>query len=188
MCVACSQLEKLRAALLDIRQTHVITDHYSGEDNYHHHHHHHHSEQHNDISEHVSQHMRKQLKDCLRHHQNIQRYDHVWKCILYECLPSAGRYYNLVFFQVYENVGRHNESSSVWTIPDILLNDVFRSSLHYDGKCFSLIYNKFNFVYFYAFFYDMSNILPVFCRISGKSQEISVIWNRISVNRKSCGN
>jgi len=71
--VACSQLEKLRAALLDIKQTHVISDHYSGEDNHHHHnHHHYHSERHLDISEHVFQHMQKQLKDCLRHHQKIQ--------------------------------------------------------------------------------------------------------------------
>jgi hypothetical protein len=69
--VTCSQLEKLRAALLDIRQTHIITDHDSGEENYRH------SERHNDISEHVFHHMRKQLNACIRHHQNIQRYDHV---------------------------------------------------------------------------------------------------------------
>jgi hypothetical protein len=80
MSVPCSQLEKFRAALLDIRQSHVITDHESGEDNYHH------SERHTDSSEHVFQHMREQLNDCIRHHQNIKRYDHEWKCIQFECL------------------------------------------------------------------------------------------------------
>jgi hypothetical protein len=74
--VACSQLEKLRTSLLVIRQSHVITDHDSGEDNYHHHHHTH-SERHTDISEHVFQHTRRQLNDYLRHHQNIKWYDHV---------------------------------------------------------------------------------------------------------------
>jgi hypothetical protein len=72
VCVACSQLEKLRAALLDIRQSHVITDPYSGEDNYQRH-----REWQNDTSEEVFQNIRQQLNDCIRHHQNIQRYDHV---------------------------------------------------------------------------------------------------------------
>ena len=72
MIVPCSQLEKLRAALLDIRQA---------QDNYHHH-----SGRHTDISEHVFQQMRKQLNDCICHHQNILRYDHVWTCIQFECV------------------------------------------------------------------------------------------------------
>jgi len=70
--VPCSQLEKLRAALLDISQSQIINDHDSGEENYHLH-----SELHTDISENVTKHMRKQLNDCIRHHNNIQRYDHV---------------------------------------------------------------------------------------------------------------
>ena len=52
---------------------------------------------------------------------------------------------------LYEKFGRNNESSSIWTIPDYLLNDVFRRYLRYDGDYFSLINNKFNDVYFYIF-------------------------------------
>ena len=73
MIVPCSQLEKLRAALLDIRQA---------QDNYHHH-----SGRHTDISEHVFQHIQKQLNNCICHHQNILRYDHVWTCIQFESVP-----------------------------------------------------------------------------------------------------
>ena len=64
---------------------------------------------------------------------------------------SSGREYNLIYFQIHGNIGRHNESSTLWTIPDLLLNDVFRRSIHYDGKYFSLIYKIFNDVYFYVF-------------------------------------
>lgn len=80
VCVPCSQLEKLRAALLHIKQTHVRTDHYSGEDNYHY------SERHTNISGNVIQHLRKQINDCIRHHQNIQRYDNLWKYVQFKSL------------------------------------------------------------------------------------------------------
>ena len=68
MCVAGSQLEKLRAALLDIRKTHGIslqdcevqTDELeaAGQKNTH-------SEQ--------FRHMQEQLNSCIRHHQEIKR-------------------------------------------------------------------------------------------------------------------
>jgi hypothetical protein len=63
----------------------------------------------------------------------------------------------------------------VWTIPDYLLNDVFQRSLRHDGKYFSLMYNKLNYIYFYAFYYGTVKNLLLFWRISGNSQEISVI-------------
>ena len=68
VCVACSQLEKLRAALLDIRQTHGTslqdcggeTDEReaAGQKNTH-------SEQ--------FRHMQEQLNSCVRHHQQTKR-------------------------------------------------------------------------------------------------------------------
>ena len=68
VCVACSQLEKLRAALLDIRQTHGTslqdcggeTDEgeAAGQKNTH-------SEQ--------FRHNQEQLNSCVRHHQQIKR-------------------------------------------------------------------------------------------------------------------
>jgi hypothetical protein len=68
VCVACSQLEKLRASLLDIRQTYVTAERDSGADT--------------DLQEaqgqaHASQelfrHMQQQLNNCIRHHQEIKR-------------------------------------------------------------------------------------------------------------------
>jgi hypothetical protein len=68
VCVAGSQLEKLRAALLDIRQTHGISlldcedeideREAAGQKNTH-------SER--------FRHMQKQLNNCIRHHQEIKR-------------------------------------------------------------------------------------------------------------------
>jgi hypothetical protein len=68
VCVACSQLEKLRAAILAIRQTHVtseqdrgvVTDQQDEEGQAH-------------SSEELFRHMKKQLNDCIRHHQEIIR-------------------------------------------------------------------------------------------------------------------
>jgi signal transduction histidine kinase len=68
VCVACSQLEKLREALLDIRQTYGKSLQYcggksdereaTGQKNIH--------------SEHF-RHMQEQLNNCIRHHQEIKR-------------------------------------------------------------------------------------------------------------------
>ena len=68
VCVACSQLEKLRAALLDVRQTHGTslqdcggeTDEREA------------AEQKNTHSEQF-RHMQEQLNNCIRHHQEIKR-------------------------------------------------------------------------------------------------------------------
>ena len=87
---------------------------------------------------------------------------------------SSGTEYNLIYFQIHGNDGRHNESSTVWTIPDLLLNDVFQRSLHYVGKYCRLIYKLFSDVYFYMFSANMLNILSLACRSSGNSKEISV--------------
>jgi hypothetical protein len=63
-CIACSQLEKLRASLLDIRQTHGTAEldrrDETGQE-----------EGHVYASDEVIRHMQKQLNDCIRHHQDI---------------------------------------------------------------------------------------------------------------------
>jgi len=66
--VACGQLEKLRANLLDIRQTYVTSEqHIRAETGQHE------EEGQGHASEDMFQHMQKQLKNCIRHHQKIQR-------------------------------------------------------------------------------------------------------------------
>ena len=68
VCVACSQLEKLKLALLDIRQTHVISEQYCRDEmqqpDVH--------EQHN-LSDESFRHMQEQLNKFIRHHQLIKR-------------------------------------------------------------------------------------------------------------------
>jgi hypothetical protein len=64
VCVACSQLEKLRAGLLDIRQTHVTAERDCG------------TQGHARASEELFRHMQKQLNNCIRHHQEIKRCSH----------------------------------------------------------------------------------------------------------------
>jgi hypothetical protein len=67
--VACSQLEKLRAALLDIRQTHVTAERDCGTQT---------DQQETQgqarASEELFRHMQKHLNNCIRHHQEIKRY------------------------------------------------------------------------------------------------------------------
>jgi len=68
VCVACSQLEKLRAALLGIRQTRVASDQKrenerDGPE----------SELQTHYAEQLFQRMREQLDECIRHHQEIKR-------------------------------------------------------------------------------------------------------------------
>jgi hypothetical protein len=66
VCIACSQLEKLRANLLDIRQNRDISKDSSAE-----------TGQEEERQVHTSQdvfyHMQKQLNDCTRLHQQILR-------------------------------------------------------------------------------------------------------------------
>jgi hypothetical protein len=70
VCVACSQLEKLTAALLDIRQTHVTAERDCGTQT---------DQQEAQgqarASEELFRHMQKQLNNCIRHHQEIKRCD-----------------------------------------------------------------------------------------------------------------
>ena len=68
VCVACSQLEKLKLALLDIRQTHVISEQYCGDEMQHSDDH----EQHN-LSDESFRHMQEKINNCIRHHQLIKR-------------------------------------------------------------------------------------------------------------------
>jgi hypothetical protein len=70
ICVACSQLEKLRAAILDIRQTHVTSEQDCGAER---------DQQEGQgqeqvhTSEELFGHMQKQLNGCVRHHEQIIR-------------------------------------------------------------------------------------------------------------------
>jgi hypothetical protein len=68
VCVACSQLEKLGAAILDIRQTHVTSEQDCGAET---------DQQEGQgqvrTSEELFGHMQKQLNDCILHHQQIIR-------------------------------------------------------------------------------------------------------------------
>jgi septum formation topological specificity factor MinE len=65
VCIACSQLEKLRANLLDIRQKHVTSEQDSGAETD--------QEEGGQVqtSQEVFSRMQRQLKDCVRHHQLI---------------------------------------------------------------------------------------------------------------------
>jgi hypothetical protein len=71
VCVACSQLEQLTTALLDIRQTHVTAERDSRTQ----------TDQQEEqeqarASEELFRHMQKQLNNCIRHHQEIKRCGH----------------------------------------------------------------------------------------------------------------
>jgi glucose-6-phosphate-specific signal transduction histidine kinase len=63
--IAGSQLEKLRVALLDIRQTHVTAERDCGTQE---------TQGQARASEELFRHMQKQLNNCIRHHQEIKRY------------------------------------------------------------------------------------------------------------------
>jgi hypothetical protein len=65
--VACIQLEKLRASLLDIRQTHVTAERDCGTQE---------AQGQARASQEIFQHMQKQLNDSIRYHQEIKRYSY----------------------------------------------------------------------------------------------------------------
>jgi hypothetical protein len=67
--IACSQLEKLRANLLDIRQKPDTSEQDSGAETDR-------EEEETQVhtSQEMSRRMQRQLKDCIRHHQHILRY------------------------------------------------------------------------------------------------------------------
>jgi len=71
VCVACSQLEKLRLALLGIRQKHVIPEQHCGDEIQQSHIH-----KQPNLSDESFRRMQKQLNNCIRHHQQIQRCGH----------------------------------------------------------------------------------------------------------------
>jgi hypothetical protein len=75
VCIACSQLEKLRASLLDIRQTHVTAQRdcgtQAGEQE---------AQGQARASQELFQHMQKQLNNCIRHHQEIKRCGYKNQC------------------------------------------------------------------------------------------------------------
>jgi len=70
VCVACSQLEKLGAALLNVRYTRVTADQPRGNDS---------DDQESELQTHNSKQlirrMREQLEECIRHHQETKRCD-----------------------------------------------------------------------------------------------------------------
>jgi signal transduction histidine kinase len=68
VCVACSQLEKLNLALLDIRQTHVTSEQHCGNE----------TDQEEtggqkNTPSQLFRHLQEQLNNCVRHHQEIKR-------------------------------------------------------------------------------------------------------------------
>jgi len=69
VCVAGSQLEKLRSALLDIRQTHGTSLQECGDET-----HEWEAAAQKNIHSEQFRHMQKQLNNCIRHHQEIKRY------------------------------------------------------------------------------------------------------------------
>jgi len=66
VCGACSQVEKLRAALLDIRQTHGISEQNCADA----------GDQRALTYDEQFRRMQKQLNNCIRHHQQIKRCGH----------------------------------------------------------------------------------------------------------------
>jgi len=71
VCVACSQLEKLKLALLDVRQTHVISEQHCRDETQESH-----IQEQPKLSDEWFRRMQKKLNNCIRHHQQIQRYGH----------------------------------------------------------------------------------------------------------------
>jgi len=99
VCVACSQCEKLRAALLNIRQTLVIIEREPGDESCQQD-----SERQTHTIEQGFQHMQKQLNECIRHHQDIKRYEHkssTFNLYFFHCSARKNivLQYNLVFFR-----------------------------------------------------------------------------------------
>jgi hypothetical protein len=83
--VACSQLEKLRANLLDIRQKHDVQEHDSGAETD--------QEEEGQVqqtSQKMFLQMQKQLNDCINHHQQILRYAHILStAVFFHRIPTT---------------------------------------------------------------------------------------------------
>jgi hypothetical protein len=116
VCVACSQLETLRAAILDIRQTHVTSEQDCGAET--------------DQLEGEGQvrackklfgHMQKQLNECIRHHQQIIRcvYNEITKSkliLLFRIRETRMFLHKIKYFHIHGRTGNCNKSSTVWAI------------------------------------------------------------------------
>lgn len=83
VCVACSQLEKLRAALLDIRQTHVTSDQTFTEERDPQ------KEGESHTSEEIFRHMQKQVNACICNHQKINRCGHIQEFLLFQLVALS---------------------------------------------------------------------------------------------------
>jgi hypothetical protein len=86
VCIACSQLEKLRANLLDIRQKLDTSAHDSGAE----------TDREEETQVHVSQEvfrsMQEQLNDCIRHHQLILEYGHFFNQMISRSLVKRSSF------------------------------------------------------------------------------------------------
>jgi hypothetical protein len=137
VCAACSQLEKLRAAILDIRQTHVTSEQDCGAET---------DQQEGQgqgqgqvrTSEELFGHMQTQLNDCIRHHQQIILcvYTTFIKHKLLSLFMRETRVIlqNLTYFQIHGSTGRHNECCTDWSISDYAIINVFCRLLGHHGK------------------------------------------------------
>jgi hypothetical protein len=134
VCIACSQLEKLRASLLDIRQTHVTAQQDCGtqadqQD----------AQGQDPASEERFRHMQTQLNNCIRHHQQIKRFNinSIETHALFRARHDWMYLHWIVRFQIHGSNWRRNESPAVWNISNYVGRDVFRRFLRNNGKVLS---------------------------------------------------
>ena len=133
VCVACSQMEKCTLALLDIRQTHVVTEQQSGDEIQHSDVH----EQHN-LSDESFRHMQEQLNNCIRHHQLTKRCCYKkknWIKTGVNILIVASKHFLL--FQIHGSARKYNESPSVWCTVHVFDINVLYRLLYRHGKVLS---------------------------------------------------
>ena len=91
VCVACSRLEKLRLALLDIRQPYVISEQTFREER----------DQQKEgefhTSEEMFRHMQNQVNACIRHHQNIKRCGNIQQYLSFQLVLLFMRILILIY-------------------------------------------------------------------------------------------
>ena len=134
VCVACSQLEKLKLALLDIRQTQIISEHHYGDEmqpaDIH---------QQPNLSDESFRHMQEQLNSCIRHHQQIQRWVIKSNQIKIRVIVMIVEFEHFFSFQTHGSIRGYNESPSVRTTLYIPINNVPWRFLHRYGKISSSV-------------------------------------------------
>ena len=151
-CVACNQLEELRAALLEIEQIDVISVKKFGEEVEQLR-----SEVHVHNSEQIFIRMQKQLNYCIRHHQQIRRHGfktNYWTKHVF--LLGTLSVYDLPSHFLsdtckYQKIQWMFLCVFVWSDANILISNVFWDPLHHHGKVFvsdsygnRLLYSKGN--------------------------------------------